>query len=276
MKKQLPSLLAFVFFSLASFAQEMKIISFNIRYANQTDGNNIWELRRQSVQDFINYESPDFFGLQEAVDAQVKDFEKTATGYKWIGVGRDDGKNGGEFTPLFYDSGKWELLESGTFWLSETPEAPSSSWDAALPRICTWGAFRHKVSGAEVGVFNTHFDHVGKEARLNSARLILDKMGKIVNSDKVILIGDFNAEPESPPISALTERLIDTYSAAASSLGQVGTFNGFNIQEIPSRRIDYVFTSEGFRIKKYETDSRIINGRYLSDHFPVIVELELK
>lgn len=274
--KVLISIFGFLFISFISIAQEMKVISFNIRFANQTDGNNMWDLRRQSALDFINYEQPDFFGLQEAVDAQVKDFENAALGYSWIGVGRDDGKSAGEFTPLFYDANKWELLESGTFWLSETPDTVSQSWDAALPRICTWGTFTNKESRNKVNVFNTHFDHIGKQARLNSARLILSKMDAIANSDKVILLGDLNAKPQSPPILAITERLTDAYNAAASHFGQVGTFNGFNIQEIPSRRIDYVFASKEFEIKKYETDSRVIDGRYLSDHFPIIVELKLK
>lgn len=270
-------ILAWIIFSVNSLnGQTIKVISFNIRYANQTDGNNVWDLRRQAAVDFINYEKPDFFGLQEAVESQVLDFEHANAAYDWIGVGRDDGKKGGEFTPIFFDTRKWELISSGTFWLSETPDTPSSSWDAAFPRICTYGRFRHRSSGIEVNVFNTHFDHVGKEARLNSAKLILDKIDAFSNFEQVILMGDLNAEPDAPPIAVLKEKLTDAFDAAEASFGQIGTFNAFDLKEIPNRRIDYIFFGESFLVRKYETDSRVINGRYLSDHFPVIVELELK
>lgn len=258
-------------------AQEIKAISFNIRLETTSDGNNQWDFRKESVFDFLQYENPDFVGMQEVLWSQLEDIENTLAEYKWIGVGRDDGKNSGEFSPIFYHAGKWELLESNTFWLSEDPEKPSKSWDAALPRICTWGRFKHKVSGKVVWVFNTHFDHVGKQARINSAKLIADRIGSIAAGKSSILLGDFNVQPDEPPIKTITDMdLIDSYTTAKVKFGSIGTFNGFNYADIPTRRIDYVFTTADLNIKSYSVASDIIDGRYLSDHFPVIVQMELK
>lgn len=271
-------LLSVVLLSLAGIGlSQYKVISFNIRLELTSDGDNQWDLRKSSTIDFLNYESPDFIGMQEVLNSQLEDLENGLNKYKWIGVARDDGKNAGEFSPIFYDRSQWNLMETSTFWLSQTPDIPSKSWDAALPRICTWGKFENVDSGNAIFVFNSHFDHIGKEARFKSAKLIVDQVKKIAGDNKMILLGDFNAEPESPPIKAiLKSQLEDAFSKAEIKFGSVGTFNGFDHQKIPDRRIDYVFTSQDLNIVSYAVASHLIEGRYLSDHFPIIVTFNLK
>lgn len=255
-------------------AQAMKVITFNIRLATDSDQNNKWSLRKSAAIDFVSYEEPDFVGMQEVLLEQMNDLENGLDQYKWLGVGRDDGKTAGEFSPIFYLKDQWKLIASGTFWLSETPEQPTKSWDAALPRICTWGRFKDRNTKEEVCVFNTHFDHVGKVARANSASLISAKIQEIAKDAPAVLLGDFNAEPDAQPIqNILAGSLVDAFSIASRRFGQIGTFNGFNQQKIPSRRIDYVFISDHFQVLKYGVDSRVIDGRYLSDHFPIVVQL---
>lgn len=254
----------------------MKVISFNIRYATERDGNNQWALRRSSVINFIQYENPDFVGMQEALLEQVKDIEKGLPGYQWIGVGRDDGEDEGEFSPIFFRKDRWDLIETHTFWLSESPGEPSKSWDAALPRICTWGLFRNTGSGKEVFIFNTHYDHMGTMAREKSTGLILDSLRVMTDLRNVVLTGDFNAEPDSPVITPIKNgQLEDAYHSANTRFGSKGTFNGFDISVIPDKRIDYIFHSSDLKAIHYSTDSRLIEGRFLSDHFPVITTFEL-
>lgn len=271
----------FVLFCLltafGSIAQPIKAISFNIRMATESDKNNQWALRKASVVDFLKYEEADFIGMQEVLLAQLNELKTGLKSFRSIGVARDDGKEKGEFSPIFYHSKKWKLLDSGTFWLSETPETPSKSWDAALPRICTWGRFKSKESRKEIVVFNTHFDHVGKDARANSAQLIVDRIAEMTKFESTLLLGDFNAEESAQPILNITNSpLLDAYAQSEIRYGEVGTFNAFDYSRIPTRRIDYVFNSKDLKVRKYSLDSSVIDGRYLSDHFPVIVQLELK
>ncbi|MEO1255643.1 MAG: endonuclease/exonuclease/phosphatase family protein, partial [Bacteroidota bacterium] len=167
--------------------------------------------------------------------------------------------------------------DSDTFWLSETPDKPSKSWDAALPRICTWGKFISADSGNEVYVFNTHFDHVGREARKHALNMITQKIEELASFNSAILLGDFNLEPDTEPINTLVDTpMDDTFDKAKARFGSFGTFNGFDYAKIPNRRIDYVFVSPDFAVLSYSTASHIIDGRYLSDHFPVIVTLQSK
>lgn len=253
---------------------QLKVITFNIRLETTSDGNNQWDLRKSSVVDFLNYEDADFIGMQEVLWSQMEDLQKGIDSYSWIGVGRDDGKKGGEFSPIFYNSERWDEVESKTFWLSESPDKPSKSWDAALPRICTWGRFRNIETKDEVYIFNTHFDHVGKEARTNSAKLIVEQIHQIANSERVILFGDFNAEVNSAPIQAVVNSsLLDAFDEAQIRFGSVGTFNAFDYSKTPKRRIDYVFVSSDLEVESYGVASHLIDGRYLSDHFPVIVKI---
>ena len=269
--------LIFSFLFSISNAQ-IEIMSYNVRYANENDGENSWSLRKDYITNQIKFYEPDIFGVQEAVLEQLEYFKNNLKVYDYVGVGRDDGKTKGEFSAIFYDTTRFSVLRENTFWLSETPQKISVGWDAAMERICTYALFEEKDSGKKFWVFNTHFDHIGEEARKESADLILAKIAE-VNSEKfpVILMGDFNLEPEATGILKISEVMNDSRHFSKFNFGPEGTFNGFNFSEPITRRIDYIFTSKGnIEVLKYAvlTDSR--NQKYPSDHFPVFVEFHLK
>lgn len=264
---------------VALFAQQMDIMTYNIRYNTPNDGVNAWPNRVEMVAGLIHFHDPDIFGLQEALIGQIEDLQKNLPGYEWFGVGRDDGDKAGEFSPIFYLKSKFILIEHGTYWLSPTPEKPSRGWDAALNRIVTWGRFQSKVTGKQFLVFNTHFDHKGVEARKNSALLIEDKIRKMVGDKNlpVILTGDFNLAPEEEPIVILKKYLRDSREVSEEKpYGPAGTFNGFDWNAPLDRRIDYVFVPGNIKVLEYAvlTDSK--EQRFPSDHLPVFVTVQLK
>jgi endonuclease/exonuclease/phosphatase family metal-dependent hydrolase len=199
--------------------------------------------------------------------------------YTYFGKGRDDGEEAGEFSAIFYNKNSFELLQEHTFWLSETPETPSKGWDAAIKRVCTYGKFRAKNDTSVFWVFNTHFDHIGEQARKESIFLILKKIATInAEALPVILMGDLNLEPKHESIIYLADKMDDTFIAAGEhSFGPAGTFNGFKFDEPVNRRIDYVFTSKGdFIVRKNAILSDSKECRYPSDHLPVYAKLEFK
>ena len=272
------SLLILILIPVSMFAQQMNIMTFNIRFNNPDDGVNAWPNRVEMVSGLLKYHEPDIFGFQEALIGQIEDIQNTMPGYEWFGVGRDDGKKGGEFSPVFFNKKKFILIASGTFWLSETPEKPSKSWDAALPRIVSWGKFKSKVTGKQFLYFNTHFDHKGDEARKNSAFVIRDKIKEISGNQglPVILTGDFNLYPESEPISLIKTFMKDSREITETPpYGPEGTFNSFNWNAPLERRIDYIFTQGGIKVLKYAvlTDSK--EQRWPSDHLPVFVKIQM-
>jgi len=257
-------------------ADTVTAMTWNVRVDLAQDGENRWELRRDDVVSLLRFHAPQVFGIQEGLLRQVEYIDDRLPGYAYVGVGRDDGEQGGEFSAIFYSTGRLELLDDGTFWLSETPDVVSKGWDAALPRICTWARFRDRESSQTFRVFNTHFDHVGVDARANSAALLLHEIGEINREgEPILLMGDFNAEPGSAPIGTLGAALDDARAAGpAATLGPGGTFSGFRVDGPVERRIDYMFLSRGdWNVLRYAvfTDSR--DGRYLSDHLPVFVEV---
>jgi len=257
--------------------QHYKAISFNIRYDNTWDKEHSWQDRKQSVIKILKKYEPTVFGIQEGLLNQVNYIAKNLKNYHYIGVGRDDGKTKGEYSPLFYNYKKFELLQSGTFWLSKTPEKPSKGWDAALNRICTYGLFKSAKTGDEFWVFNTHFDHKGPVARLNSAQLILDKI-KALNKNKypVILMGDFNDTPNKAPIKHLKNNLIDAKEIAKKTFkGSGGTFNGFNNLQTKTR-IDYFFVNKVKVLKYIHITQMSANNKFVSDHFPVFIQFDLE
>lgn len=247
-----------------------KVCSFNIRYDNPGDGFNRWENRRENIVAFLAIEKPDIIGFQEVLASQLEYLEEGLSGYSRVGVGREDGFNKGEFTPILYQKDRYTLLDSGNFWLSETPEAPSLGWDAMIKRICTYAILKDNESEEEIHLYNTHFSHVGAEARLRSAALIMDSISVKSRDKKVILTGDFNTEPGTPPYTRIIESgLSDSYYDSDLRLGPVGTFNGFNLTGSFDRRIDFIF-HRGFIVEYYVANSLAIDNQYLSDHFPVI------
>jgi len=269
-----------VFFMVSSFgllAQEFTAMSYNIKYANENDGENSWSNRKDFLANQLKFYHPQIFGVQEAVKSQIDFITTELPTYKSLGVGREGGDQG-EFSAIFYDTTKFEVLKSDTFWLSETPDQISKGWDADYHRICTYALLKDKESSEKFYFFNTHFDHRGKEARTNSARLIIQQIKKInVENYPVLLTGDFNLEPETEQIQYIKSYLKDAKEVtAAIKLGPSGTFNAYDFQTPVTRRIDYIFHSEEINVETYAVLSDNEDGRYASDHLPVFVKIILK
>ena len=252
-----------------------KIISFNVRYSSapEIDGDNRWELRRDAAVKMVAEQKPIAMGLQEACPDQIDFLDLNLTGYKHIGVGRDDGKRAGEMMAIYYDTTRLTLLDSGTFWLSETPEKVSIGWDAACNRTCTWGHFKVNDTGFEFLYFNTHLDHLGSLARKNSINLIVDKMTEL-NPDNVpvFLSGDFNSTTDDPIFDPLKASLKDAREVSAIS-DKIITYNGFGtVTDNPNTRkewvIDHIFFS-GVNPMAF----MVLNGNFgvpfISDHYPI-------
>jgi endonuclease/exonuclease/phosphatase family metal-dependent hydrolase len=257
-------------------AQTLTTLTFNLRYDNPDDGKNAWDLRKQSVANLIVHYNPQIFGVQEGLHQMLLYLKENLGTYNFIGVGREDGKEKGEYSAIFYDSTQYKVIESSTFWLSNTPEKVSVGWDAALERICTYGLFQNIESGKYVWVFNTHFDHMGKKARKNSAELIIQKINEL-NTEKypVILMGDFNTTPESEPIQTLKSHLLETSLVAEKPLyGPAGTFNGFEEAKPVTECIDFIFVSKLRVLSCTHIDDKKNDALDISDHYPVMAELE--
>lgn len=260
-------------------AQELGLMSYNIKFDDPRDTINNWENRKSFLVSQLKDHLPDILGTQEGLIHQLRDIEHGLKDYAFVGVGRDQGDEKGEFTAIFYNKATINFVEGGTFWLSPTPEKPSKGWDAALPRICTYGLFKAKADGKVFYVFNTHFDHIGQRAREESAKLILRQINAL-NTQKapVVLMGDFNLEPESKGIRLILDEMLDTHVAAGQrAQGPKGTFNGFDFHRPVERRIDFIFIGKrDFGV----LGSSILNDawgeRYPSDHFPVFTSLRFK
>lgn len=264
-------------FVLQSASVDFTAMSFNIRYDNPDDGPSAWPHRAEWVADEMA--KVDLIGVQEALAHQVDQLVTQLSGYEWVGVGREDGKEAGEFVPIFFKTEVFELLETVTFWLSDTPEVPGSrGWDAALPRIAT--AAYLSVRDTDVGfwVINAHFDHRGNQARLESAKLLTSRARMFTEDAPVLMLGDFNTTPETEVYATLTADLLQDARTVSNNPpeGPIGTFSGFLEREtIPQRRIDYVFISSPWVVKSYEAVVAVREGRYVSDHLPVKVRVQL-
>ena len=256
-------------------AQELSVLTYNIRYDNPSDNLNSWTQRKNFLISQLNYNRPDIFGTQEGLRHQLEDIKKGLTDYKYFGIGRDDGDQKGEHTAIFYNTSRVKLLKESTFWLSKSPDRPSKSWDAALKRICTYGVFEMKNSDKKLLVFNTHFDHVGKKARRKSALLILKKIADINKGNlPVILMGDFNLESTSIGIQSILKYYKDAHlNADKNAFGPEGTYNGFRFDQPVTKRIDFIFVSKKIKVLKSAILSDSKDYRYPSDHLPVYTEL---
>lgn len=266
------SILFILIFSGTALAQ-YSAMTFNIRYPTQNDGENWWEYRKERVADLVRFYEPDVMGIQEGLHRQVIFLDSALTEYSFVGAGRDDGEKGGEYSALFYKPGVLEVLESGTFWLSETPDRVSVGWDASMERISTWARFRITESGKEILVFNAHLDHRGPESRLNALKLIYSRSEDMnQNGTPVLVMGDLNAVPESEPIQYLSSVMNDSRAVSETRpYGPVGTYNGFDISHPLDRRIDYIFVSDQVAVQKYGVLSDTQNERTPSDHLPVFI-----
>ncbi len=276
--------------STAQDALDVRVMSFNIRYGTAKDGENHWQKRRDLVFELLRQEKCDVLALQEVLRFQMDELLAALPDYAAVGVGRDDGKAGGEHAAILYRKSRFEALENATFWLSETPEMPGSkSWGSAHTRICTWARLRSKASGKGFLVFNVHLDNKSRASRIHSAQLIAERIDAVSDgSDPVILAGDFNAAEDSQPMMFLrgevpavdSSRLlqapwVDTFRARHPDTQPAGTFNGF-VGDRDGAKIDYILTRSR---RAYVREAYILDwqkrGRYPSDHFPVVAHLVL-
>ena len=266
--------------------QALRVMSYNIRYDNPDDGENAWVHRRDAVASMIRFHKADVVGVQEALAHQIDDLTARLPGFDWFGVGRDDGKKEGEFTAVLYRTRRLMSEERSTFWLSETPDRPGLGWDAACNRTVTWGRFVDVSTRRLFFFFNTHFDHRGERARAESTHLLLSKIDALAPKDTpVVITGDFNYTPDSEPYQVLTRRgpnpeIRIFYDARRMSgvdhHGPTGTFNGFDIQAVTGQTIDYIFVSREWQVLFHGTLSDTFDGRFPSDHMPVLAEIFLK
>ncbi|PTB97689.1 endonuclease [Marivirga lumbricoides] len=266
--------LIFLFFvgTVPVVGQPTKLCTFNIRFENPKDGIHQWENRKESAVNFIKIEQIDMIGMQEVLHSQIQYLEENLPDYQRVGVGRDDGKTQGEYSPIFFRKNKYQLLDSGTFWLSTDRTQPNKGWDAALPRVCTWVKLLNKEDQDTLLLLNTHFDHVGVQARIKSVDVMVEVINEMNHHGKTVLMGDFNLEPEKEPVQkVIAAGFTDSYDAPIK-LGPKGTYNAFQVGKKYERRIDYIFL-KGASPKTYKVNSMLINETFLSDHFPVIVEL---
>ncbi|WP_230080173.1 endonuclease/exonuclease/phosphatase family protein [Winogradskyella marina] len=256
----------------------LKVMTYNIRLDLASDGENAWPNRKDFLNTQVLFLSPDILGVQEARPNQISDLNVALPDYKFIGEGRD-GNGEGEFSAIYYNSKTLKVEEQHTFWLSLTPSIVSKGWDAAYPRVCTYGLFSSVENDEKFWVFNTHLDHVGSEAQHQGIKLILQKIAsENTENYPVFLMGDFNVEPNSDVVAELLPTLSDAKEVAAVKFGADGTFNGFNYSEPVTRRIDYIFVSKTPHVKvhKYAVFSSAIDFKFPSDHFPVYIEVDLK
>lgn len=253
-------------------------MSYNIKYDNVNDTVNNWNNRKRAMVKLIHQYDPKFIGMQEVLLTQLNYLDTQLSGYSYVGVGRDDGKQKGEFSPIFYDTTAFKVLKSKTFWLSEMPNTISVGWDASMERICTYALFQHIATKQKIVVFNTHFDHIGTKAREKSAELIVDKIMAInTENNALVLMGDLNLTPESAPIQFLQKKLSDGLNSSKKMFyGPTGTFSGFDPNKILDSRIDYIFTAN-IGVEAYmHIDDRMENNQYISDHLPVLSRLKFQ
>jgi endonuclease/exonuclease/phosphatase family metal-dependent hydrolase len=266
----------FLFFSLAAGAQPITAITYNIRYDNPGDGINQWSSRKEKVFDLLKKYDPDILGVQEALHNQLKDITGSLQGFQFIGVGRDDGKEKGEYSAIFLKKNRFDVLEQNTFWLSQTPEVPGSkNWDAAITRVATWAKLRDKKTNKDFLIMNTHFDHIGKEAREKSARLLKEKISEISGGLPVILTGDFNCTRDEAPYKVMIDKSGIVMLDPAPS-NPPGTFCNFGVGSMQCRPIDYIFHTTDWKAESYKVIEDNDGKNFPSDHLPVMVTLTLQ
>jgi len=286
---------------------QMLVGTYNIRYKNDGDSTrgNVWSKRCQVIADQVNFMAPVVLGVQEALLVQLQDLQSELDGYEYIGVGRDDGKTGGEYAAILYKTDQVRLLDHGDFWLNQSPDRPALGWDAACIRICTWGKFTGQTATDDEAFyfFNLHMDHVGVTARRESAKLILKKIREIAGNLPVIVTGDFNVDQNDEIYGLFTGSgmLVDSYQVARQRFAENGTFNSFDTDLYTESRIDHVMVSPSIRVDSYgiltnsywtpdEGSAATLKGhdapqeidfsRYVrrqpSDHYPVFVRLSVR
>lgn len=303
--KRIYILVAILFTSISLSAQELVVASYNIRNDNSGDAKrgNGWAQRCPIICDQIEWNNVDIFGAQEVKRNQIDDMLSELEGYAFVGVGRDDGKDKGEFSPVFYKTDRFKLLDQGTFWISETPEKVGvKGWDAALPRICSYARLQDKVTKKKFWFFNLHMDHIGVEARKEGAKLIARKITEMCGNEPAMVSGDFNVDQNNEAYKTIVSQgvLTDSYEKSAKRYIQNGTFNSFNPNLYTKSRIDHIFVTKQVNVSHYAvlTDgywtentmpAKSIKGeaapkeisfqkyvhRCPSDHYPVMIRVTL-
>jgi endonuclease/exonuclease/phosphatase family metal-dependent hydrolase len=262
---------------VAHAQKALRVMSFNIRYNEPRDKENAWPNRKDKAAAVVRFHKADLIGVQEALVGQLKDLEAALPDFAWCGVGRDDGKEKGEFSAILYRKSRFKLLETRTTWLSETPLTPGSKgWGANYARIITWAKFRDNVTKKKFFLFNTHFDHESVRAREESARILLKQAQEIPGKLPFIITGDFNTVEDSEPYRILTargNRIKDAgHSSVNPSFGPTSTFNAFGPLQ-PGRKIDYVFVREDMAVLEHGVLADQWDGLWASDHLPVLAEV---
>jgi endonuclease/exonuclease/phosphatase family metal-dependent hydrolase len=258
-------------------AMPLRIATYNLRYNNPGDGADAWPNRKELVKSLIRYHDFDVFGTQEAFREQLNAVAELP-GYAFVGRGRDDGKEAGEHSAIFYKTARLQLLQTGDFWLSQTPDRPGKGWDATCcNRICTWAQFKDLQTGQAFYFFSVHFDHEGVEARRQSGRLMVQKIKEIAKNAPAVCVGDLNSTPDTEQVKSLQTLLGDAHELTQQpGYGPVGTFQGFKLDAPLADRIDYIFVSRGSTVLNYAVLTDSMRGHYPSDHFPVLAEVLLK
>lgn len=279
MRALLLALAAFLFALPASADDaETRLMTFNIRLDLESDGANAWPHRRHAVSALIRFYEPDILGMQEVRVHQRDQLKDDLPDYAFVGVGRDDGREGGEFSSLAYRRDRFRLRESGNFWLSQTPDTPGLGWDAAYIRIVTWARLRDRETDRRILVLNTHWDNEGLVARLESARMIRAWVQQHRRfCEQVVVMGDFNAPPDEASYQALIApgegALVDSADLARIRFGPPGTFNGFDILHAEPAPIDHILISERATVSRSGVITQQNAGRLPSDHYPVMADV---
>lgn len=272
------------------FAQQFTVATYNMRNDNASNDDSVrgngWKQRLPVIVKLIQFHDFDIFGTQECLIHQLKGLKASMPSYAYTGIGRDDGKTEGEFSAIFYKTTKFKLLAHGDFWLAPITDKPNKGWDAALPRICSWGSFQEIKTGYKFYYFNLHMDHIGVVARRESAKLVLTKIKAIAGTAPVIFLGDFNVDQTSDSYAVINTSgtLKDAYELSPIKYAENGTFNDFNADTKTTSRIDHIFLTKDFTVKRYGilTDSYRgkakggdqYEAKLPSDHFPVMIVVD--
>lgn len=262
--------------SIAMSAPALSVMSFNIRYGTANDGENRWEVRKPRTLQALRAMKPDVIGLQEVLDFQLDELREALPGYAVLGVGRNDGREEGEFSAIAYDTARLRPLRSDTFWLSDTPTVVGSvGWGNGITRVCTWAYFKDLATGKYLYFFNTHLDHESQPAREKGAALILRRIAERGTDDPVIVTGDFNAGEDNAAIAAMKAGgFRDAYRVAYPDAKEVGTFSGWN-EALGEDKIDYIFVDYRAKVVAAEIERSKPDGKWISDHVPVTAKIEL-
>jgi endonuclease/exonuclease/phosphatase family metal-dependent hydrolase len=262
-------------FSLTAHAQTIIAGTFNLRFDNPRDTGNLWKDRSPIAANLIRFHQFDIVGTQEGLINQINDLQTQLPEFAHYGIGRDDGKSGGEHSTIFYRKDKYDVIDSGDFWLSEHPEKPGFGWDAHNNRICSWLKLKMKSGRKTFYVFNVHYDHQGVVARKESSKLILQKIKSIAGNQPVIFTGDFNGNNQTEWYKTINESgmLSDVLPRCEHPYINNGSFNSFRIFNPSNELIDHVFTTSAFKVKRYGILTDSYHGHFPSDHFPVLAEL---